>query len=244
MLQQFSEYDQLAARIQNLPQELRNEIEGWVYKLGLSGGFLHLQGGTKYYDGCKRLPAPNTQLLTVDKHVAAKYADRIWSDNTLVIDVGNYLSGIDIPYIRHRMIKTASSFPPELVRKVLVRFSSRQLHLETNIPWRPKPATDIDEIAYDWSHHFTFVFQGGAGSARAILGHLPSLEHVILDFTECYGLDGKFYGCLAAWGISGFRRGDCKKLEIEVLAPCPEKRDHILRNIIGDGFGDEGYESW
>ncbi|KAL8915889.1 MAG: hypothetical protein Q9208_008807 [Pyrenodesmia sp. 3 TL-2023] len=238
MTQESSEYAQLAARIEKLPQELKNEIEGWVYMLGLSGGFLHFRGGSKYYEGCKKLPTPNMQLLTVDKHVAAKYADRIWSENTLVIDVGKYLTIIHLPLTRSILHRTAPSFCPDLVRKVLVRFSSRQLHLQVGAPWRPKPATDVDETAYDWSDDFAFTFQESARVAHKILGRLPSLEHVILDFTECYGLDGRFYGCLAAWGIYGFRRNDCQKLDIEVLAPCPQKRDHILRNIVGDGFAD------
>ncbi|KAL8898057.1 MAG: hypothetical protein Q9207_006893 [Kuettlingeria erythrocarpa] len=229
MLPESPELAQIAARIQKLPAEIRDEIEGWVYELGLSGGFVHLQGGTKHHDGYEQLPTPNTQLLAVDKHVAAKYADRIWTENTLVIDVGKSASRQDVNI-------QAASMPPDLVRKVLVRFSSRQMHLEANIPWRPRPETGLNRIADGFLLDYLDVFQDRVFLARDILAQLPSLEHVTLDFTECYGLEGKFYGYLAAVSMRGFRHKDCKELDIEVLTPALEKSSSVLQHFIGDGF--------
>ncbi|KAI4184773.1 MAG: hypothetical protein LQ346_006044 [Caloplaca aetnensis] len=231
MLQESPELAQLAARIQNLPQELRDEIEDWVYELDLSGGFVHLQGGTKYHDGCEKLPAPNAQILTVDKHVAAKYADRIWTENTLVIDIGKSMMSS-----RQDVNVLAASMCPDLVRKVLIRFSSRQMHFEAGIPWRPRPTTGPSRTTDDPCLDYFHVLQERVFIARDILAQLPSLERVTLDFTECFGLEGKFYGHYAAVSIRGFRHKDCKKPDIEVLTPLSEQRSFDLRHYIGNGF--------
>ncbi len=187
---------------------------------------MHLQGGTKYHDGSEKLPTPNTQLLAVDKHVAAKYADRIWTENTLVIDIGK------LNISRQDLNVVAASVCPNLVRKVLVRFSSRQMHLEAGVPWQPRPATEITD------HGYYDIFQQRVFLAHDILAELPSLEHVTMDFTECYGLTGEFYGYLTAVSMRGFRHQDCKRLDIEVLAPPLESRSSssLLQCFIGNGF--------
>lgn len=231
------EFTQLTARIQKLPQELRNQIEESVYTAALSGGFLHLYGGSKLYPGTTKLPPPNTSLLTVDKHVAAEYGgDQVWRENTLVIDMARLTEQALSGHPLH-------SIKAKLVRKVIVRFSLRDLHVEAGKPWPPEPTIEpsiydepdgvCDVINDAGSQRWMHEFANDAWIARGVLWKLPL-------WTECYAFNGRWFGRRLACQLLGWRSGDWNNFHVEVLTPNWEIGEYILNFTVRDD-GDIPY---
>ncbi|KAL8646343.1 MAG: hypothetical protein Q9210_006195 [Variospora velana] len=219
------EFAQLTLRIQRLPQELRNQIEECVYKTGLTGGFLHLRGGSKQYPGRQRLPSPNAQLLAVDKHVAAGYGHLLWSQNTLVIDIGEPINpGLILPESCRKLLRT-----------VLVRSSTRALHDEVGRLWRPQLGDSpicLSSVRRTDVRTRMITFLDRAWAVGQLLQRLPSLECLILDFTECYGFDGNWFGYHTAFNLCCCRRGHLDNIRVEVQAPSVDRETNILRHIV------------
>ncbi|KAL8895119.1 MAG: hypothetical protein Q9207_008295 [Kuettlingeria erythrocarpa] len=195
----LSDFAQLGGRIQTLPRELKDQIEELVYEAGLSGGFLHLNGGSKHYDGQKSLLTPNTRLLTVDKRVAARYRERIYSENTLVIAMAK-------PWIDQDSI-LSEEVPDSLerfksIRKLHLDFSTRAIYENAAEHWPPQ----TPKFASPGS---VFRDEFGEVSSRVwmvklVVGHLNSLEKVTFDFTECYGPKGDWWGRRFAYSLCAF----------------------------------------
>ncbi|KAI4170922.1 MAG: hypothetical protein LQ346_008807 [Caloplaca aetnensis] len=226
-----SDFAQLIGRIQTLPRELKDQIEESVYEAGLSGGFLHLDGGSKHCDGQKSLPTPNTRLLTVDKHVAARYGERIYSENTLVIAMAK--PWIDQDYILLEEVpESLERF--ESIRKLHLDFSTRAIYENAAEHWPPRtpisgPGSVFREEFGDLTSRVWMI--------KSVIGHLKSLEKVTFDFTECYGPKGKWWGRRLAYSLCAFSDVNCKMvdafpgIDVEVQCLDPRQAEFIRRYV-------------
>ncbi|KAL8901918.1 MAG: hypothetical protein Q9207_004959 [Kuettlingeria erythrocarpa] len=165
----------LAKQVQSLPQELKDQIENLVYEMGLRPGFLYPPATAMYEAGPKRGPAPNMRLLTVDKHVNAKYGERFWSQSTLVLDAVK-------PTFLKALTENATAL--RSIRRVRLSLTTKDLgYTSKEQPEFP----DRHPIAI--AHHYQFSFalrMRWLVNAFYVNKLAPSLEDLTLDFTDCY----------------------------------------------------------
>ncbi len=227
-----SDFAQLIGRIQTLPQELKDQIEESVYEAGLSGSFLHLNGGSKHYDGQKFLPTPNTRLLTVDKRVAARHGARIYSENTLVIAMAK-------PWIDQDSL-LLEEVPDSLerfksIRKLHLDFSTRAIYENAAKHWPPR--TPIFASAGSVFREDINDLSGRVWMVKFVIGYLKSLEKVTFDFTECYGPKGKWWGRHFAYSLCALSDVNCNTvdvfpgLDVEVQCLDPRQAEFIRRYV-------------
>ncbi|KAI4182802.1 MAG: hypothetical protein LQ346_006481 [Caloplaca aetnensis] len=165
----------LAEQVQRLPQELKDQIENLVYEMGLRPSFLYPPATAMYEAGPKRGPAPNMRLLTVDKHVNAKYGERFWSESTLVLDA-----------VKPTFLKALTDNATALksIRRVHLSFTTKDLG------YTPKEQPEFsDRHPLAIAHHYQFncaLRMRWLVNAFYVNKLAPSLEALTLDFTDCY----------------------------------------------------------
>ncbi|KAL8752732.1 MAG: hypothetical protein Q9184_005646 [Pyrenodesmia sp. 2 TL-2023] len=110
-----------------LPHELKDQIKDLVYEMGLRPGLLYHPATAIYEAGPKSQPAPNIRLLTVDKRVHSKYAERFWSQSILIVDA------------------LKPSFLNALTKNAMALKSIRRVHLKRStkdLDYGPEEQTD------------------------------------------------------------------------------------------------------
>ena len=126
-----SEDRELMQRVRLLPQELKEQIEEWVYELAFYPGFLYPMGAIRP-EGVKQPHAPaKPQLLTVDKMVYAKYQKRFWAKNTVIIGAGP-------PCLTIKFIDDLPQRALDSIRKIDLKFSFRDIPRDILLQHCPK----------------------------------------------------------------------------------------------------------
>lgn len=269
MTQTLSDGVDLIERIQKLPPELQDQIEGWVYEMAFCPGFLYLQSAWEGHKRNKKHITANLQLLTVDRYVFTKYRNRIWSENTLVIGVGEaspttgFLHEIPIS-LHERIRKVVLKFTVRDMGDAWEKYRSKVLYSKSMKHEEVSNETNRPEImaAGDRGTGDDSAAQAAAAVNR---GHLPestryslnadlitiwyeksgcifqlSLEELTLDFTECYGFGGAWLGYdLIDWLFTYDFR---KAAKLQILAPDEVYTDDVLEYIrdMYDDPDDEG----
>ncbi len=165
----------LVEQVESLPQELKDQIENLVYEIGLRPGLLYPPATAIYIAGPKRGPAPNMRLLTVDKHVKAKFGERFWSQSTLVLDAVK-------PTFLKALTENATAL--RSIRRVHLSLTTKDLGYTSNEqPEFPGRAPIALARHYQFSLALRVRWLVNAFYVNKLA---PSLETLTLDFTDCY----------------------------------------------------------
>ncbi|KAL8672305.1 MAG: hypothetical protein Q9168_003221 [Polycauliona sp. 1 TL-2023] len=154
---------------EKLPQEMKDEVEYWLYEIAFCPGRLYPHHRKGWYEKCcsprteENLARP--ELLCLSKSIKAKYEKRMWMENVWVINIGHP----KIPEHGHFILQLPYK-ASKWIQKVHLRFG--HLHGEPEIQWM--------QAHRPWTDHET-----NWGSQFRILRCL-SLNSLTLDFREAH----------------------------------------------------------
>ncbi|KAL8846868.1 MAG: hypothetical protein Q9221_008067 [Calogaya cf. arnoldii] len=157
---------------QNLPQELIDNVEYWLYEIVFCPGYLYPYHPKEQYTECcpvltKGYDPARPALLCLSKSIKAKYEVRMWSENTWVI-----LAESPIPE-PVSLLEGRPANAQKYIRKVHLKFR----HLARETQERPRSYHEVParylplnfECEWEWNR------------VKALY-----LRRLVLDFTECH----------------------------------------------------------
>ncbi|KAI4260334.1 MAG: hypothetical protein L6R42_004089 [Xanthoria sp. 1 TBL-2021] len=237
------QHNKLFSLVPNLPQELFDQIQDYVFESSLCPGFIFPQqpsrNGVHYWNG-KSNPTVTPDLLLVSKTIRDKYQKRLWSENTWVIGTGP--SSKTIGFLKRLEQPSHLS-----ISKFHITFTFRDLP-DRGEEYYPKDMDgktpeDLRELYSNWHTTAEDRIEDSPGCFNALLldQWLEKLMYITylsptqmtLDFSECYGA----YKCwLGASLACEFRRTarNCVPGDLRVVGIEDEDRiECIMKNLKG-----------
>ncbi|KAL8787208.1 MAG: hypothetical protein Q9213_002319 [Squamulea squamosa] len=248
---------------QNLPQEIIDRIEYWVHEINFCSGYIYAYcldaNHAATYHGAEDPTRRRSTLLTLSKRIHDQYQERVWAETVWIIDAGPSASSLQfltLPRfdLAKRYIRRALEYwgkygmtaanPANHGYRYGIQRDSKGTSKETFQTWFKRNANELHLAACvklssrGVDEFLSWVTGMLYNDWRRKLDQICHLEltELILDFTECYGLDTVYDDWL---GINFVVFSDLwpshlriPQKGLTIRAPDQEKEEILMREIL------------